>query len=66
MLIMTTRIGDRIVIRTPGGDVRLLIGGTEKRRRILGIDAPREYPIVLETDGPKPKGPPPGERATLP
>lgn len=57
MLFVKTRIGDEIVIKTPGGDIRLLIGGTDNRSRRLGISAPGDCKIIIPSRGPRPPAP---------
>lgn len=57
MFFVKTRIGDEIVIRTPTGDIRLLIGGADNRSRQLGISAPDDFKIIIPSRGPRPPAP---------
>lgn len=65
MLILTMHIGDEIMIDTPAGQIRLLVGGPGQARRKLGIDAPIAFRISRSRAGstssmptaPKPSAP---------
>lgn len=62
MLILTVRLGDEIVVQTPSGNVRLIVGGPDGVRRRLGIDAPSSFritrPGVDRPSAPRPSAPP--------
>jgi len=46
VLTMTVSFGDEVVIQTPSGDVRVLVGGAKRDRRRISIDAPRTWQIT--------------------
>lgn len=61
MLVLTVHIGDEIVVQTPSGNVRLVVGGPNGVRRRLGIDAPTTFRVTRPGDrppAPKPSRPP--------
>jgi len=46
VLTMTVSFGDEVVIQTPSGDVRVLVGGAKRDRRRISIDAPKDWHIT--------------------
>lgn len=46
MLILTVHLGDEIVVQTPAGSCRLVIGGPNGVRRRLGIEAPTTFRVT--------------------
>ncbi len=59
MLILTVHLGDEIVVQTPAGNIRLLVGGPSGVRRRLGIDAPSTFRVTRPGDRGRPPAPPP-------
>ena len=45
MLVLTVYLGDELIIDTPAGRVRLVVGGPNKVRRRLGIEAPQTFRV---------------------
>lgn len=45
MLVLTVHLGDEIVIETPAGRILLVVGGPNKVRRRLGVEAPESFPV---------------------
>lgn len=46
MLTLTVAFGDEVVINTPAGNVRVLVGGAKRDRRRISIDAPKDWHIT--------------------
>ncbi|MFN0133444.1 MAG: hypothetical protein ACKVW3_13070 [Phycisphaerales bacterium] len=61
MLVVTVQVGDEIVIDTPSGQMRIVVGGPSWRRRKLGIDAPCSFRV----NSPRPEQRPPAPRASI-
>lgn len=64
MLTMTVSFGDEVVIQTPSGDVRVLVGGVKRDRRRISIDAPKSWHITRrgKLERPSAATPPPTHR----
>lgn len=61
-MILTVHLGDEIVVQTPLGNVRLVVGGPNGVRRRLGIDAPSTFRVTRPAD----RGRPPSPRPSRP
>jgi carbon storage regulator len=48
MLLLSRKVGEKIVIKSPGGDIWVTVTEVDRGKVRLGIDCPREIAIWRE------------------